>query len=71
MMNIKKYLLLLCLCVSMSVSAQKKLNVVFVGNSITQGALLENPEQEAPPVRTGIWLGNQTGISEVTSPTRV
>ena len=65
MMNIKKCLLLLCLCVSMSVSAQKKLNVVFVGNSITQGALLENPEQEAPPVRTGIWLGNQTGISEV------
>lgn len=65
MMNMRKYLLLLCLCVSMSALAQKKLNVVFVGNSITQGALLENPMQEAPPVRAGIWLGNQKGIAEV------
>lgn len=65
MMNMRKYLLLLCLSVSMSAFAQKKLNVVFVGNSITQGALLDNPLQEAPPVRTGIWLENQKGISEV------
>ena len=65
MLNMRKYLLLLCLCASMSALAQKKLNVVFVGNSITQGALLENPMQEAPPARTGIWLGNQKGIAEV------
>ena len=50
----KKFLWMLCLCLPLGMFAQKKveLNVVFIGNSITQGVLLENPLQEAPPVRT-------------------
>ena len=36
----------------------KKLNIMFIGNSITQGVLLENPEKQAPPVKcvTGLKL---------------
>lgn len=64
-MSISKCLLMLCLCMAVSVRAQQSLNVVFVGNSITQGALLEQPESEAPPVRTAAWLESQPGIAEV------
>ena len=42
-----------------------ELNVVFVGNSITQGALLADPAQEAPPVQTVNWLRQQPGMKKV------
>lgn len=65
----KKYLCMVCLCLSLSMFAQKsekvELNIVFIGNSITQGVLLQHPELEAPPVRTSLWLKKQEGISEV------
>lgn len=65
----KKYLWMLCLCLPLGMFAQKgekvELNIVFVGNSITQGVLLQHPEQEAPPVRTASWLEKQEGISAV------
>ncbi|MDT3387111.1 MAG: GDSL-type esterase/lipase family protein [Bacteroidota bacterium] len=39
-----------------TVRAQRDLNVVFVGNSITFGALHKNPSQTAPPVVCAQWL---------------
>lgn len=67
-MNLKRnWLLPFCLCIASLASAQTrdKLNIVFIGNSITQGALLEHPETEAPPAQTAQWLGRQKGIAEV------
>lgn len=65
----KKLILLLCLCIPFSLFAQRgkevALNIVYIGNSITQGALLKNPKEEAPPVLASAWLKNQKGISEV------
>lgn len=63
----KKYLWMLCLCLPLGMFAQKKveLNIVFIGNSITQGALLQNPVEEAPPAQTHLWLEKQEGISGV------
>lgn len=42
-------LLVTILLLSISSMAQKKVNMVFIGNSITQGALITNPEINAPP----------------------
>ena len=68
-MTMKKLILMLCLCIPFNIFAQREkdmaLNIVYIGNSITQGALLKNPKEEAPPVRTSAWLRNQQGISEV------
>lgn len=67
----KKFLLILCLCIPLFIHAQKgkgmELNVVFIGNSITQGVLLQHPEQEAPPAQTHLWLEKQEGIAGVNS----
>ena len=54
MKDIRKVIgLLLCMTIScyMMGEEKKNLNIVFIGNSITQGALLENPRHEAPPVK--------------------
>lgn len=68
-MTMKKLILLLCLCIPFSLFAQREkdmaLNIVYIGNSITQGALLKNPKEEAPPVLASAWLKNQKGIAEV------
>ena len=37
------------------------LNIVYIGNSITKGALLENREVEAPPVRASQYIQEQSG----------
>lgn len=41
------------------------LNVVYIGNSITQGALIENPLRYAPPVKASVYLQTQPEIDEV------
>lgn len=41
------------------------LDIVFIGNSITEGALLEKPQLEAPPVIVCKDLRNHTGLSHV------
>jgi lysophospholipase L1-like esterase len=41
------------------------LDIVFIGNSITEGALLEKPLQEAPPVITCEKLRQHAGIGEI------
>lgn len=44
---------------------KKNLNIVFIGNSITQGALLENPRREAPPVKAALYLRRQPSVGTV------
>ena len=59
MKDIRKVIgLLLCMtiCCYMTGKEKKNLNIVFIGNSITQGALLENPRHEAPPVKAALYL---------------
>lgn len=59
--TVRKLLLLLCMAIPLLLHAQ--LNIVYIGNSITQGALLQNPSQEAPPVQASLWLQQQPGIA--------
>lgn len=68
-MNTKRILWMVCLLIPVLVQAQKskdlKLNIIYIGNSITQGALLADPGQEAPPVQASLWLRQQSGINQV------
>lgn len=41
------------------------LNLIFIGNSITEGALLQDPKTEAPPVVTGRLLQQKPGMGHV------
>lgn len=45
-------------------SAQKEYNIVYIGNSITYGALHKDPSKTAPPVICSQWLEKQ-GIGKV------
>jgi lysophospholipase L1-like esterase len=44
---------------------KQNLDIVFIGNSITFGSLLEKPLIEAPPVIASDYLRQQPGIGEV------
>lgn len=46
----------LVLTATCAVAQTKKLDIVFIGNSITQGGGLPHPLQEAPPVKAWEWL---------------
>jgi lysophospholipase L1-like esterase len=46
-------------------SGNLDLDIVFIGNSITYGANLENPKQEAPPVIASEILRKKSGINSV------
>ena len=55
--------LMLWLGLGMSFAAEPRyLNIVFVGNSITYGAGLEEPRREAPPVRAAIYLKRSANV---------
>ena len=55
--------LILWLGLGMSFAAEPRyLNIVFVGNSITYGAGLEEPRREAPPVRAANSTNGKTGV---------
>ena len=43
----------------------KYLNIVFIGNSITQGALLDDPAHDAPPAKAALYLAKQPGMASV------
>ena len=45
--------------------AQKSANLVFIGNSITYGALHQQRELSAPPTQCAHWLSAQEGIDTV------
>lgn len=61
--NMKRiFLSALLLCIITSCAAAKdNIGVVYIGNSITHGALLSNPENEAPPVKASEYLSEKTG----------
>jgi hypothetical protein len=42
--------------VSAENSAKEKIFLIFIGNSITEGAWLTNPQKDAAPVRTAQYL---------------
>lgn len=63
-----KYIALLLLCASLSVFAKttkSRINIVFIGNSITQGALIQNPISDAPPAKTAAYLRLQPEIATI------
>lgn len=58
----------LCMTVFAIASENKgkqNLNVVFIGNSITEGALLENAMRNAPPVKTEDYLKKHLKNSKI------
>ena len=61
----KAIVLLTTIIASMSVSAQQSANIVFIGNSITYGALHQQREQTAPPTQCARWLSQQDDIDTV------
>jgi len=68
--SIRKTLLLVILIAlhmsfSQAQTSAKKLSVIFIGNSITQGAGLPSPQTQAPPVIAGKSLEKMKGISTV------
>lgn len=65
MKNIRKFvsgLLCLAICCSVMGKEKKHLNIVFIGNSITQGVLLEDPKHDAPPVKAALYLRKQQSV---------
>lgn len=56
-----------CLIATLGTQAKKNdktvLNIIYIGNSITQGALLDTPSRQAPPVQASLWLQQQPGIA--------
>jgi lysophospholipase L1-like esterase len=44
---------------------KQDLDVVFIGNSITQGSQYENPQLESPPAITADYLRHQPGVGNV------
>lgn len=62
-------LLICCSFISLLSYAQehdrKWLDIIYIGNSITQGVLIDEPHRNAPPVCASIYLKKQPGIGEV------
>lgn len=58
-------LMLAIACPFVKAENKKNLNIVFIGNSITQGVILQNPTHDAPPVKAALFLTKQPGISSV------
>ena len=52
----KNYLIIVLLFFCSILNAQN-LNIVYIGNSITEGALLKNPKTEAAPIRKNSSFG--------------
>lgn len=60
--------LFFCLAISSSVMGSKekqKMNIVFIGNSITAGALIKDPVHDAPPVKAALYLSKQSDVASV------
>lgn len=58
-------LLAVCCLTAAAQETKKYLNIVYIGNSITQGVLIDNPKHNAPPVKASLWLKNQADIGIV------
>ena len=44
---------------------KRYVNIVFIGNSITEGVGLSNPTREAPPVKAALYLSKRPEIGSV------
>lgn len=49
----------------MKAESKKNMNIVFIGNSITQGALISTPSHDAPPVKAALYLTKQPSVTSV------
>src|SRR3569832_956945 len=69
MMTMRKIKILFIILLSISTLfcfAQKKnLNIIYIGDSITQGVQLADPRTEAPPATATAWLRKQKGLGKV------
>ena len=66
MRTIRAFFILFLLINSYPVFAQKKnLNIVYIGDSITQGVQLADPGKEAPPATAAAWLRKQKGMGKI------
>ena len=61
----RRYIFTLLLLSAAVLSYAQDVHVVFIGNSITQGALLKNPGQDAPPARARYYLSRQLPADSV------
>lgn len=52
-------LLSICFSVALGQSQKQNINIVFIGNSITQGVQLKDRATEAPPATAVAWLREQ------------
>lgn len=59
------FLLLLPLTAKAQKQQPREYNIVFIGNSITYGALHQNRERTAPPTQCAAWLCSQEGIDSI------
>ena len=59
--------ILLLFSISSAIAQLKKtnINVVFIGNSITQGVQMSDPATEAPPATAMAWLRQQANLGTV------
>ena len=55
----------ICVYSSSAQTVKQNLNIVFIGNSITHGANLDNPLDDAPPVIAVAYLRKQANIATV------
>lgn len=59
-----------CLILAMTIGGplmkaenKKDMNIVFIGNSITQGAIIQSPTQDAPPANVVLYLTKQSSVN--------
>jgi lysophospholipase L1-like esterase len=65
--GVKRVVIIVLLLVSSKyLFAQKQnINIVYIGDSITQGVQLDDPATEAPPATASAWLRKQKRIGKV------
>lgn len=60
------FILITCALLTVAAVAQETTyNIVYIGNSITYGALHKNRERTAPPAVCSAWLNQQEGVAYV------
>jgi lysophospholipase L1-like esterase len=58
-------IILLSITTAFGQAKKQNINVVFIGNSITQGVQLSDPATEAPPATAIAWLRQQKNLGTV------
>ena len=63
--NIILIAILLLITSSWAFAQKQNLAIVYIGDSITQGAQLDDPATNAPPAKATAWLRKQKGVGKV------